>query len=406
MISRRNLLAMAGLGMISIKVPAAFASSEGMEPLVWFALDASSVNVDKVDEISTALRFPGIRVSNFLNADSVSDQEFLAQPSVIPSPGLLSDNFPRSQAPEELKVAWKKRFENLGFSTEMLSLMSSVADRGAYPLSVSLYGVIFRYSVFSQLGMSLALHRNWDQRIEAFKKISIRGPAIALGNEDGISGAHLFSSMSLGVNGPELHGRFISGENRITLSSARRTLKIIKRVLQFANKDASKISSTKALERVLSGRSATTFCWTPSAASAKAWDAQDLGFATLSPVSFGSPSKYLAEGSVNSLYLPSEKSAEEIQEFLFWHFSDSRLIHLSSLDLNSFYLLGSKQLHWPGIASQLSNLRSLRIETHPSLVLSLDSQFVKEVLMPNMFSFLEKPTEKNLESTAKSISNA
>lgn len=406
MISRRDLLTALSIAALAGTLPLPEARGIDTPGMNWLSLDSIEFLSANLDRFSEALGLPQIELLKLLIQAGVIEAVPLRKPSVVPSPSSFGRTIPTSQTPVNLKESARKRIESLGTSPAMLRSLNETIDRGAIPISISLYGIIFRYSIFAKLRTTLAIHRNWNERFESLNQINKRGTAIALGNSDGLTGAYLFSSMHLASSGPEVHSQVIAGKRDFNLRDTEKSLKLLQKLLKFTNRDVSKISTSDALNRLLEGRSAMTVCWTPNAASQKAWDAQDLGFATLNPSSTGSPSKFIAEGAVNSIYFPSDMTADSIRKYFDQHFSDFRLLALSSVDLNSYYLTEKLQLQWPGIASQLSNLKSLRIQCEPSLTLSLSSSFVIDVLIPSMSSFLEKPTDKMLSETAKKISNS
>ena len=254
-----------------------------------------------------------------------------------------------------------------------------------------------------KLRLSLNSQSSWKSRLNLLNSIKKSLPPLTLGNDDGITGLYFYSTALLAQNGSNFHYGLVNGKTKLTLSRVENTLKLMKSFLQFANKDSSKISQDQSLDRVLSGKSAMTLDWTAILRPIDLWQSQDLAFKPFNPISMLNPLGYECETFSYFVSKSNELSVESSNGYHLNSFGDSQLRSLSDNFPCVYFLNGKREQQWPGLASQISNLRISRILPVPTWALNLKDVEKEDRVKAIVYDFIANPSSNNLTKYARAL---
>ena len=173
--------------------------------------------------------------------------------------------------------------------------------------------------------------------------------------------------------------------------------------LQFANKDASKISQDQSLDRVLSGKSAMTLDWTAILRPVDLWQAQDLAFKSFNPISLLNPLGYECETFSYFFSKSSEVHAESSNSSDSNSFGNSQLRALSDNFPCVYFLNSKREQQWPGLASQMSNLRTSRILPVQTWALNIEDAAEEDRVKSIIYDFIANPTLSSVTKYARAL---
>jgi hypothetical protein len=251
--------------------------------------------------------------------------------------------------------------------------------------------------------MSLNSQITWKSRLNTLNLIQKTISPFTIGNNDGINGLYFFSTSLLAQNGSSFHYNLINAKTKLSLNRAEKTLKLMQSFLQFANKDASKISQDQGLDRVLSGKSAMTLDWTAILRPVDLWQAQDLAFVSFNPISLLNPLGYECETFSYFFSKSTEVNAESLNSLNSSSFGNTQLRALSDNFPCVYFLNSKREQQWPGLASQMSNLRTSRILPVQTWALNIKDAAEEERVKSIIYDFIANPTLSSVTKYARAL---
>jgi hypothetical protein len=322
---------------------------------------------------------------------------------VVPGPGRLTQSLQDLEVSTQRLSYSKDLMGSIGLDSKLRGVYTETISRGLQPISFSAFGLIYKPSIFMKLRVSLNSQSTWKSRLNTLNLIKKTISPFTIGNNDGITGLYFFSTSLLAQNGSSFHYNLINAKTKLTLNRAEKTLKLMQSFLQFANKDASKISQDQSLDRVLSGKSAMTLDWTAILRQVDLWQAQDLAFKSFNPISLLNPLGYECETFSYFFSKSTEVNAESYNSLNSNSFGNTQLRALSDNFPCVYFLNSKREQQWPGLASQMSNLRTSRILPVQTWALNIQDAAEEDRVKSIIYDFIANPTLSSVTKYARAL---